>query len=143
MSNPLEFDPLEAILEAPDEAISAAKKREIKNILKSYVGLHDSFCELIQNAMDSVEKREINISHSNYKKKILINVDLEENSFTVIDNGTGFSQNEFKSFIAPNISFKVVREVGATKELGRRISHMDLIEYKLQQKIMIIILGEK
>lgn len=118
MSNPLEFDPLEAILEAPDEAISAAKKREIKNILKSYVGLHDSFCELIQNAMDSVEKREINISHSNYKKKILINVDLEENSFTVIDNGTGFSQNEFKSFIAPNISFKSSKGSRGNKGVG-------------------------
>lgn len=105
MNDTLEFDPLAEILEAPDEAISAAKKREIKNILKSYVGLHDSFCELIQNAMDSVEKREAT-ENSDYKKKISINVNLKENSFSVVDNGTGFSQNEFKSFIAPNISFK-------------------------------------
>lgn len=118
MSNPLEFDPLEAILKAPDEAISAAKKREIKNILKSYVGLHDSFCELIQNAMDSVEKREATRSAQNYKKKIFVNVNLNENSFTVIDNGTGFSQNEFKSFIAPNISFKSSKGSRGNKGVG-------------------------
>lgn len=105
-------------LEAPDEAISAAKKREIKNILKSYVGLHDSFCELIQNAMDSVEKREATRSCQNYKKKIFINVNLNENSFTVIDNGTGFSQNEFKSFIAPNISFKSSKGSRGNKGVG-------------------------
>lgn len=32
-------------------------KREIRNILNSYVGWYDPFCELIQNALDAVDKR--------------------------------------------------------------------------------------
>ena len=33
-------------------------------------------------------------------------IDLGENSFAITDNGIGFKEKEFKSFLAPNISFK-------------------------------------
>jgi hypothetical protein len=50
------WDPLQEKLE--DEGLlSAAKKRQIKNILKSYVSSYDPFSELIQNAMYAVDIR--------------------------------------------------------------------------------------
>ena len=47
------WDPLTSGQDVDAEILFAAKKREIKNILKSYVGMYDSFSELIQNAMDA------------------------------------------------------------------------------------------
>ena len=51
------FDPLEFKNTKVTEAAIAAVKREIENILSSYVGWYDPFCELIQNALDAVEAR--------------------------------------------------------------------------------------
>ena len=65
-----------------DESIlAAAKKRQIKNILKSYVSAYDPFSELIQNAMDSVDIRMTRLKENNYKKQIFISIDLFNNSF--------------------------------------------------------------
>jgi hypothetical protein len=50
------WDPLESV-KAFDELIIAARKREMQNILKSYVGFFDPFAELMQNAMDAVDAR--------------------------------------------------------------------------------------
>ena len=44
------WDPLEAATDTDKDIVAAAKKREIKNILKSYVSNYDPFSELIQNA---------------------------------------------------------------------------------------------
>ena len=53
---------------ADTEIITAAQKREIKNILKSYVGMYDSFSELIQNGMDAVDKRANRLQEKNYQR---------------------------------------------------------------------------
>lgn len=101
----LGWDPLEAAKDSDHEILTAGKKREIKNILKSYVGTYDPMSELIQNAMDSVERRLLS-GEDGYTPKIYIKVDLQENTFQVTDNGTGFSKEQFIAFIAPSISFK-------------------------------------
>jgi len=49
------WDPLAIESDEPDLVI-AAQKREIRNILKSYTGYYDLFSELLQNALDAVEK---------------------------------------------------------------------------------------
>ncbi len=49
------WDPLALESDEPDLVI-AAQKREIRNILKSYTGYYDLFSELLQNALDAVEK---------------------------------------------------------------------------------------
>ena len=100
------WDPLQSSQDADAEILSAARKREIKNILKSYVGMYDSFSELIQNAMDAVDRRKALEQGSAYKGKLWLTVNLLENSFSITDNGIGFNEREFKSFLAPNISFK-------------------------------------
>jgi hypothetical protein len=111
------WDPLMLRREADDEIISAAQKREIKNILKSYVGKYDCFSELIQNSMDAVDKRE-KIEDDKYRKQLWLKINLSENSFSITDNGIGFNEKEFKSFLAPNISYKNSRESRGNKGVG-------------------------
>jgi len=104
------FDPLEFKNTAVNEAALGALKREIENILSSYVGWYDPFCELIQNSLDAVEARsslELSSgSRSSYTPKINIIIDLDENSLTVSDNGIGLDKEKFEQFLAPNFSFK-------------------------------------
>ncbi len=50
------WDPLAPTDDDPN-VFAAAQKREIRNILKSYTGYYDLFSEMIQNALDAVEKR--------------------------------------------------------------------------------------
>lgn len=111
------WDPLQEKLE--DEGIlAAAKKRQIKNILKSYVSAYDPFSELIQNAMDAVDIRLTRLNEPEYRKKISIRIDLKNNSLCVTDNGIGFNYSEFKSFLAPNISFKDGSKTRGHKGVG-------------------------
>jgi hypothetical protein len=102
-----------------DESIlSAAKKRQIKNILKSYVNAYDPFSELIQNSMDAVDIRLTKIKESDYKKRLYITIDLKNNAFSITDNGIGFNNQEFRSFLAPNISFKDGTKTRGHKGVG-------------------------
>lgn len=112
------WDPLETSKDAGTEIINAGQKRQISNILKSYVGNYDSFSELIQNAMDAVEKRKRELDEPNYQPKLWLTVDLKENSFSIVDNGIGFKEQEFKSFLAPNISFKDGLKTRGNKGVG-------------------------
>ncbi len=111
------WDPLQEKLE--DEGLlSAAKKRQIKNILKSYVSSYDPFSELIQNAMDAVDIRLTKLKEVSYQKKINLKIDLQNNLFSITDNGIGFNEAEFKSFLAPNISFKDGSKTRGHKGVG-------------------------
>lgn len=104
------FDPLEFKNTKVNDAALGALKREIDNILSSYVGWYDPFCELIQNALDAVDARlalETSAgTASSYKQKIDIIIDLDENALTVRDNGIGLDKDKFEQFLAPNFSFK-------------------------------------
>lgn len=100
------WDPLDNIKESSDEFLNLARKREIRNILKSYVGFYDPFSELLQNAMDAVDERVRELQEKDYQRRIWIRVDLKDNQFSVTDNGIGFSKEKFKTFLCPNISFK-------------------------------------
>jgi len=104
------FDPLTFKNTKINDAAFVALKREINNILSSYVGWYDPFCELIQNALDAVEARaaieEAAGTGKGYVPRISIRVDLDENSLTVSDNGIGLDKEKFEQFLAPNFSFK-------------------------------------
>ena len=97
------FDPLETSDSDMAYAALSAKKRMIKNVLDCYVGWFDPFCEMIQNALDAVDKM---AGKPGYEPKIQIIIDLRQNSITVVDNGIGFEKPQFKTFLAPNYSFK-------------------------------------
>ncbi len=104
------FDPLEFKNTRVNDAALGALKREISNILSSYVGWYDPFCELIQNSLDAVEAR-LAVERSagtagQYEPTIFVIVDLDDNALTVTDNGTGLDKDKFEQFLAPNFSFK-------------------------------------
>lgn len=104
------FDPLSFKNTKINDAALGALKREIENILSSYVGWYDPFCELIQNALDAVEARaEYEKSagtEAAYQPRVDIRIDLDDNALTVTDNGIGLDKEKFESFLAPNFSFK-------------------------------------
>ena len=41
-----------------------------------------------------------------FTPNLWIRIDLKDNSLSVTDNGIGFSENDFRNFLAPNVSFK-------------------------------------
>jgi hypothetical protein len=98
-----DWDPLTA--NADEEMVIAAKRREILNILKSYTGYYDLFSELIQNALDAVDRRAKD-EGPDYKPTIWIKIDMLTSAISVTDNGCGMKQEHFTQFLQPNISFK-------------------------------------
>lgn len=99
------FDPLNAKYDGNEAVVILSIKREINNILNSYVGWFDPLCELIQNALDSVEKR-AQMQEAGYIPKLNIKIDIKNNRVSVTDNGVGFQEEEYIKFLAPNFSFK-------------------------------------
>ena len=106
-----DFDPLLAKQEMKTEVAINAMKRDLRNILDSYVGWYDPFAELIQNALDSVEEKAA-ISDAAYVPQVRILINLATNSVTVTDNGMGLSQEKYSQFLAPSFSFKTGRTRG-------------------------------
>lgn len=106
------FDPLNVNDPAsPDESIILKRtKRSIHSVLHSYVGWYDPFAELIQNALDAVEKRAQKDGRQN---KISIIIDERLNQITVSDNGIGLEESAFYKFLAPHESFKEKGERGS------------------------------
>jgi hypothetical protein len=99
------------------DMFAAAQKREIRNILKSYTGYYDLFSELIQNALDAVEKRSAE-NINGYQPTIVITIDISENSVSVTDNGCSMSLQQFKRFLKPNFSFKDGPATRGSKGVG-------------------------
>lgn len=110
------FDPLAAKYDGNEEVVIRALKREITNILNSYVGWYDPFCELIQNALDAIDKRRE--EDKKFTPQVHILIDLPKNSISVTDNGIGFKEAEYKKFLAPNFSFKAGGATRGHKGVG-------------------------
>jgi len=99
-----QWDPLSTDIPLSAEIYGATLKRQIKNIIKSYTGWFDPLSELIQNALDAVDMRRQN--EKGYSPKIWVEINLNENYVCVTDNGIGFKEEEFRTFLRPNVSFK-------------------------------------
>lgn len=97
------FDPLSVKYNGNEEVVIQSLKREISNILNSYVGWYDPFCEMIQNSLDAIDKRK---AGENFEAQIHILINLKDNMISVTDNGIGFKEAEYLKFLAPNFSFK-------------------------------------
>lgn len=111
------FDPLACKSTTETLVAAHALKREITNILSSYVGWYDPFCELIQNALDAVEEK-ASISDKSYIPKLSITIDIEDNSLIVSDNGVGLDYQKFSQFLAPCFSFKSSGNTRGHKGVG-------------------------
>lgn len=101
------FDPLQLpdMQQINESLLRERQKRNIFTVLHSYTSWYDPFSELIQNALDSVEKRARN-SSADYEPAIVIRIDDDENAITVTDNGVGLDEEAFRHFLGPNVSFK-------------------------------------
>ena len=100
-----EFDPLAAKQAINTEVAIYALKREIQNILDSYMGWYDPFSELIQNGLDAIDER-VSEGEEDYKPQIWVTINVKENTLVVTDNGTGLSKEKYEQFMAPCFSFK-------------------------------------
>lgn len=114
------WNPLDIFTSEQNEAYKkiaiSSTKQQIRNILKSYVGYYDPFCELLQNAMDAVDKRQV--EQQDIEKKIKIIINLQENSLYVADNGIGFEKDQFKVFLSPNVTYKTQGVTRGNKGVG-------------------------
>ena len=110
------WDPLES--ESDPGLLVAAQRREIRNILKSYTGYYDLFAELIQNALDAVERRIKDENGKKYEPSIWVKIDLQESEVTVTDNGCGMDVAQFRQFLRPNYSFKDSESNRGSKGVG-------------------------
>ncbi|MCH7948767.1 MAG: ATP-binding protein, partial [candidate division Zixibacteria bacterium] len=99
------FDPLAAKQATDTEVAMNAVKREIRNILESYFGWYDPFCELIQNSLDSLEEQ-ISNEDEDYEPQLRIRINLKEQTVSVADNGTGLDTEKYEKFLATSYSFK-------------------------------------
>lgn len=101
------FDPLKHKTTANTDVAAIALKREIKEILGSYVGWFDPFNELIQNALDSIElKKSIEKPRSRYIPTVNITINIKDQVLIVSDNGVGLDEKQFNQFLVPFFSFK-------------------------------------
>lgn len=96
------WDPLTEIL--TEEVKIATIKREIRNILKSYTGWYDPFSEIIQNSLDALQHRKK--IEATFDPNLWVEINLQDNSICITDNGIGFSEDKFHTFLAPFRSFK-------------------------------------
>lgn len=110
------YDPL-TIEDKDNEWYVAARKREIRNILKSYTGYYDPFAEVLQNAFDAVEKR-AHDEDVKYLPQIWITADIKSGEISVTDNGCGMDFAEFQMFLKPNYSFKSSSRYRGMKGVG-------------------------
>ena len=121
------IDPLRLEGTEYDGFLAAAKKRELSNIIKSYVSTYDVFSEAIQNALDSIDRRHGQHGREGwpaYGGRMDIRIDLDRNELTVSDNGTGFDEREFVAFLAPNMSFNKGNEQGTRGNKGVGASYL-------------------
>ena len=79
--------------------------------------VYDPFAEALQNAMDAVDKRK-RIETGAYEPHLWISIDLRQNQLSVTDNGCGFYEEEFKTFLCPNVSFKDGETTRGRKGVG-------------------------
>jgi hypothetical protein len=100
------FDPLSITLTDSTEQkrlLEEQTKRFIQSILKSYTGFYDLFAELAQNGIDALERK---LLSEKFLPKLWLTVDIDNSRVRFVDNGVGMSEGEFRSFLAPAVSFK-------------------------------------
>ncbi len=100
------FDPLSITLTDSGEQkrlLEEQTKRFIQSILKSYTGFYDLFAELAQNGIDALERK---LETEKFQPRLWLTIDIDNSRIRFVDNGIGMNDSEFRSFLAPAVSFK-------------------------------------
>jgi len=111
------WDPLESTAGADPGILIAAQRREIANILRSYTGYYDLFSELLQNALDAVEKR-MQGEATEFAGTVWVAINLSEQTVEVTDNGCAMDLVQLQQFLRPNFSFKSGAVTRGSKGVG-------------------------
>lgn len=111
------WDPLDTTMGADPGMLIGAQRREISNILRSYTGYYDLFSELLQNALDAVEKRQSEAGQT-FTPSVWVDIDLRDSSVRVTDNGCGMDLQQLRQFLRPNFSFKTGPVTRGSKGVG-------------------------
>ena len=131
------FDPLEETYSSTPEVeavMADASKLFVVNILKSYTGHFDVFSELIQNALDAVERR-FRQEGNSFLPRISLLIDMKNSKASVSDNGTGMTLSEFKFCFRPGVSFKKDQNLRGQKGVGATFIAYGFSHVTLQTKI--------
>ena len=114
----------------------AATKSAIVNVLRSYTGFYDVFAEMIQNALDAVERRFRSGESGDYIPRIWIRIDMPNRSIRVTDNGVGMLESDFKYCLRPNVTFKSRGEDRGNKGVGATFLAYGFSFFRLHSRAM-------
>ena len=112
------WDPLESTAGADPGILIGAQRREIGNILRSYTGYYDLFSELLQNALDAVEKRQGDGGAPSLQGRVWVRINLKDQTVEVTDNGCAMDLQQIRQFLRPNFSFKSGAMTRGSKGVG-------------------------
>jgi hypothetical protein len=112
-----EWDPLLSISSDSSTFLEDVKRKEIRNIVRSYTGFYDLFAELVQNSLDAVDQR-TQIEDSDYHPALWIHIDIPNQLVSVTDNGVGLSREQLPLFLQPNLTFKHGTDTRGNKGVG-------------------------
>ncbi|MCO7627111.1 ATP-binding protein [Pseudomonas fluorescens] len=129
------WDPLESTAGADPGILISAQRREIANILRSYTGYYDLFSELIQNALDAVEKRINEESTPQPTGEIWVHINLQEHTVQVTDNGCAMDLQQIRQFLKPNFSFKSGAITRGSKGVGATYLGYGFNSLKISSKL--------
>lgn len=113
--NLFNYDPYDPLQDR--DATANEGRLTVHNIISSYHGNYDLFAESVQNAMDAIHERWRSDGESGYAPRIIVIVDIQANTFAVIDNGVGISGKDCLKVFAPNYSLKSRLIAGGGKKL--------------------------
>lgn len=100
-----DFTPFNPLKEVGEDVEILLFKTQIRSLFDSYNGEWDILAELIQNAVDAIEKEFCNKA-SRENPEIEVLVDTQKNIIRVSDNGTGIDSVLAKKILAPNFTDK-------------------------------------
>jgi ribosomal protein S18 acetylase RimI-like enzyme len=110
----------------PDDVIDAYNaiagsterfKREVEEIVRSYRHTWDVLGELLQNGIDAIHRQSLT-SPDNYEGRIRIEIDSNNLTVAVHDNGCGLTQSQIPKALAPSGSFKTLGQDYGYKGFG-------------------------
>ena len=110
------FNPLEATPPENQNLVFANQQSQVRSVLDSYHGKLDGVIEAVQNGVDAIEKRwkswtpseDIDETTPDSVPRIRIELNFDENSIGILDNGCGVKPDELPSLLSPFFSDKRV-----------------------------------
>ena len=110
------FNPLEATPPENQNLVFANQQSQVRSVLDSYHGKLDGVIEAVQNGIDAIEKRwkawtpadDLEHSTPDAVPRMRIELNFDENSISILDNGCGIKPEELPSLLCPFFSDKRV-----------------------------------